>query len=97
MQCVDLGGRRIIKKRRAEALRNEVLAMPEATITLLTALPLSTLFAGELMGSNPLKLLFTTSRGFIMLSVGLVSYVIGVIWVKTTLDQSRKNMMCDED
>lgn len=97
LDCVDAVASSYRYKRRAEALRNEVLAMPEATITLLTALPLLTLFAGELMGSSPLKLLFTTSRGFIMLSVGLVSYVIGVIWVKTMLDQSRKNMMCDED
>lgn len=95
--CVDAVADSYHYQCKSEALRSEVLAMPQATITLLTALPLLTLIAGEIMGANPLLFLISSPKGWCMLTVGLFSYIAGVIWVKTMMSKSRKNMMINNE
>lgn len=88
--CVEATAASYHAKKRAEDLRADVSAMPEATIKLLTALPVLALFAGELMGGNPIFMLLTTTHGFILLTVGAIFYVLGFVWVKSMLSTSRR-------
>lgn len=93
-ECVAATAASYHAKKREEDLQSEVAAMPEATIKLLTALPLLALLAGQLLGGNPLALLVTTAQGWVLLAVGSVCYGLGLVWVRSMLRMSRHAMDC---
>ncbi|WP_032814722.1 hypothetical protein [Gardnerella vaginalis] len=90
--CVEATAASYHAQRRAEDLRADVAAMPQATIKLLTALPFLALLAGELLGGHPLLMLSTTVHGWILLALGAVCYSLGLAWVRSMLRISQHAM-----
>ncbi|WP_152209221.1 type II secretion system F family protein [Bifidobacterium cebidarum] len=66
-------------------LKAQALAVPKATVSLLSALPIVTILLGELLGSRPLEFLFDQTRGLICLLLGICCYAVGLIWVRALL------------
>lgn len=90
--CVEATAASYRAQKRSEDLRADVAAMPQATIKLLTALPILALLAGELLGGHPISMLLTTVQGWILLAVGSVCYSLGLAWVRSMLNISRHVM-----
>lgn len=92
-ECVEATMSSYHAKRRAEDLRADVAAMPQATIKLLSALPALALVAGEFLGGHPVNMLITNSYGWVFLAIGLSCYGFGVLWIKTIIRSSRIAML----
>lgn len=90
--CVEATSASYHAKRRAEDLRNDVASMPKSTIKLLTALPVLSLLAGELLGGHPILILITTIHGWILLAIGATCYSLGLAWVRSMLRISQRTM-----
>ncbi|AXK86875.1 hypothetical protein IU443_06425 [Nocardia farcinica] len=72
---VDLAGRIRFRARSAAAM-----AGARATASVLSGLPLLGLGLGQLMGADPLRILFTTSAGDILLPLGTALACAGLLW-----------------
>lgn len=57
---------------KARDLRKEAFAAPQATIRLMSALPLATVALGEFMGAHPITFLFSSPTGLACLVAGSV-------------------------
>ncbi len=90
--CVEATSASYHAQRRAEDLRNDVASMPKSTIKLLTALPVLSLLAGELLGGHPILILITTIHGWILLAIGATCYSLGLAWVRSMLKISQRTM-----
>lgn len=73
------------RERRADALRRQAAAVPQATIRLLSALPAGTVMCSWLMGADPLPFLLETPQGLCCLAVGSLWYACGVAWTRREL------------
>lgn len=67
---------------KARDLRKEAFAAPQATIRLMSALPLATVALGEFMGAYPITFLFSSPTGLACLVAGSVWYVLGLLWIR---------------
>lgn len=67
---------------KARDLRKEAFAAPQATIRLMSALPLATVALGEFMGAHPVTFLFGSPTGLACLVAGSVWYVLGLLWIR---------------
>lgn len=90
--CVQAVADSYYANKRVDELSAEVFAMPKATIKLLIALPFLSLLTGQLLGANPILMIFTSYKGYTLLSVGMAFYAVGVIWVARILKNSRNAM-----
>lgn len=72
-------------------LRTKAYALPQATATLLSLLPLITVGAGYVFGANPLQFLFGSLTGLICVFTGVGLYAIGVIWVQNLMHTHEHN------
>lgn len=90
--CVQAVADSYYANKRVDDLSAEVFAMPKATIKLLIALPFLSLLTGQLLGANPILMIFTSYKGYTLLSVGMAFYAVGVIWVANILKNSRNAM-----
>ncbi|NSX25800.1 type II secretion system F family protein [Gardnerella vaginalis] len=90
--CVQAVADSYYANKRVDDLSAEVFAMPKATIKLLIALPFLSLLTGQLLGANPILMIFTNYKGYTLLSVGMAFYAVGVIWVARILKNSRNAM-----
>ncbi len=91
--CVQAVSDSYHANKRVNDLSSEVFAMPKATIRLLTALPFLALLTGQLLGVNPVLMIFTSSRGYALLGIGLLFYAIGLVWVTWIMKSSKKAML----
>ncbi|HLS79407.1 MAG TPA: hypothetical protein VK083_21715 [Nocardia sp.] len=71
----DLAGRVRFRRRSTAAM-----AGARATATVLSGLPLLGLALGELMGARPLRVLFTTAAGGVLLPLGAALACAGLLW-----------------
>lgn len=90
--CVQSVADSYYANKRVDDLSAEVFAMPKATIKLLIALPFLSLLTGQLLGANPILMIFTNYKGYTLLGVGMAFYAVGVIWVARILKNSRNAM-----
>lgn len=90
--CVQAVADSYYANKRVDDLSAEVFAMPKATIKLLIALPFLSLLTGQLLGANPILMIFTNYKGYTLLGVGMAFYAVGVIWVARILKNSRNAM-----
>ncbi|RSX54602.1 hypothetical protein [Bifidobacterium samirii] len=65
--------------------REQALAVPQATIRLLSALPAVTVLLGELMGARPIGFLFGTPAGLGCLLLGGGFHAAGMAWTAAML------------
>lgn len=66
-------------------LQSQALAVPKATVGMLSALPMVTMLLGELMGARPMEFLLGSAQGLACLLVGCCCYAIGLLWVRALL------------
>lgn len=66
-------------------LQSQALAVPKATVGMLSALPMVTMLLGELMGAHPMEFLLGSAQGLACLLAGCCCYVIGLFWVRALL------------
>ena len=71
-----------------EELRRNALAMPRATVKLLTVLPFATLFLEEVSGAHPLRFLFGSAQGMACLLLGGLMYMVGLVWITILMRHS---------
>ncbi|RSX53637.1 ppilus assembly protein [Bifidobacterium goeldii] len=79
--CLDVVGADHRRLRMLADLRRSAFAVPQATVVLLSILPLGAVLLGELFGADPLRFLFGTVQGNACLVVGCFAYVLGVSWM----------------
>lgn len=82
LQAVAISTARL---RKVTDLRNNAFAMPQATVKLLSVLPLLTLAAAQLLGANPLGFLMWTPQGWGCIVFGGFCYVSGIVWMSSML------------
>lgn len=68
-----------------EERRKQVFAAPQATIRLLTMLPIATVLLGEVIGSRPVVFLLGSPAGWTCLGLGACWYVAGLAWTRRLL------------
>ena len=91
--CVKAVADSYSSRKRVNNLTSEVFAMPKATIKLLIALPFLTILTGQLLGANPILMIFTSAKGYVFLSIGMIFYAIGIIWVNRIINLSKNEML----
>jgi tight adherence protein B len=94
-RCLDAVAASYRRSQLLHKLRRSALTMPEATIRLLSALPVVTLLLGELLGAKPLVFLLGSTSGWICLAVGVLAYGVGLIWVWLLLHSLRQSVQGD--
>lgn len=82
LQAVAAAHRR---ERLADDRRRQAFAAPEATIRLLTALPVVTVALGYVLGARPLSFLLGSSQGLMCLGLGAMFYCLGLLWTRRML------------
>ncbi len=88
VRCLDVVSDDYRRLRMVEDLKNNAFAMPEATVRLLSALPLVTVLVGELLGASPVAFLLGTDTGLLCLAVGLLFYAAGLRWLRSLLNSA---------
>ena len=78
------------RERLAGERRAQAMAAPDATIRLLTALPIVTVALGEVLGAHPIMFLLSSPQGLLCLTSGLVWYAAGMAWVQHMLRVLRR-------
>ncbi|MEE8685137.1 MAG: pilus assembly protein [Bifidobacterium mongoliense] len=68
-----------------EELKANALAMPQATVKLLSLLPIVTVLLGEVMGARPVAFLLGSRQGLVCLVLGGAVYAFGMVWVRSLL------------
>lgn len=67
--------------------QSQALAVPKATVGLLSALPAITVALGELMGAHPVDFLLGSAAGWGCLAVGGCCYAVGLMWVRALMQE----------
>lgn len=68
-----------------EELKDNAFAMPQATVKLLSALPIGTVVLGEMMNARPIAFLVGTTQGLVCLLLGGFAYALGMVWMRSLL------------
>lgn len=71
-------------RRQAQSRKERALAVPQATIRLLTALPSVLLVGGTMLGADPLAFLITP-MGLVCLAVGITLIAAGILWYRRVI------------
>ncbi|WEV41728.1 hypothetical protein OZX57_07085 [Bifidobacterium sp. ESL0682] len=84
--CLDAVAASYKRNRMMKTLKDNAFTVPKSTVKLLSLLPLATLVLGELMGASPIAFLFGNTAGRICLLLGIGTYTLGMLWMKTLMD-----------
>ena len=84
-RCLDAVAATYRRTRLLRDRRQEALAGPQASVRLLTVLPVLTVMAGEALGAHPMQWLTGAGVGLICLAAGLGLYACGLLWMKRML------------
>ncbi|MBT1163185.1 pilus assembly protein [Bifidobacterium felsineum] len=79
--CLEVTLTAYRQMRLLQNLTTQALAVPKATVALLSALPIVTILLGELLGARPLEFLLDQTRGLVCLLLGACCYAAGLLWV----------------
>lgn len=85
VRCLEVVADSYCRARLLDDLRAQAFAVPQATVKLLSALPLITVMLGELLGAKPLSFLFGSMQGATCLGLGMCCYAAGVAWMRAML------------
>ncbi|NEG90033.1 pilus assembly protein [Bifidobacterium aerophilum] len=85
VRCLEVVADSYRRARLLDDLRAQAFAVPQATVKLLSALPLITVMLGELLGAKPLSFLFGSTQGATCLGLGMCCYAAGVAWMRAML------------
>lgn len=85
-RCMEAVGTSYRRVRLADDRRRETKAGPQATVRLLTGLPVFTVLLGEAMGAHPVPWLFGSPAGWLCLTLGLALYAVGLVWMRRLLE-----------
>ena len=64
-----------------EELRRNAFAVPQSTVKMLLGLPVVTVALGEVLGADPIGVLFGSWQGLCCLGLGVVCYAFGAVWM----------------
>lgn len=64
-----------------EELRRNAFAVPQSTVKMLLGLPAVTVVLGEVLGADPIGVLFGSWQGMCCLGLGVVCYAFGAVWM----------------
>ncbi|PAU66763.1 Flp pilus assembly protein, partial [Bifidobacterium italicum] len=64
-----------------EELRRNAFAVPQSTVKMLLGLPAVTVVLGEVLGADPIGVLFGSWQGMCCLGFGGVCYAFGAVWM----------------
>ena len=84
-RCIEAVRAGYLRARLQDDLRANAFAMPKSTARMLLALPAVVVFLGELLGEDPLGMLFGSAQGLAMLCLGTICYVGGLLWMHCLL------------
>ena len=84
-RCLEAVRAGYLRARLQDDLRANAFAMPKSTARMLLALPAVVVFLGELLGADPLGMLFGSAQGRAMLCLGTICYVGGLLWMQRLL------------
>ncbi|KAB8294398.1 type II secretion system F family protein [Bifidobacterium avesanii] len=84
-RCLEAVGASYRRERLADDRRREAKAGPEATVRLLTGLPILTVMLGEAIGAHPVQWLLGSPVGWGCLAFGLMLYAAGMVWMRRLL------------
>lgn len=68
-------------------LQRNAMAVPKATVRLLSALPALTVLLAQALGAHPLAFLLGGTPGALCLAIGLGCYAAGLAWMRILLDE----------
>lgn len=80
-RCLDAVRESHLRARLRADLRRNAFAPARATVRMLMGLPVLTLLLGELLGADPLAVLFGSTRGLCCLLLGALCLVVGGVWM----------------
>ncbi len=80
-----------------EELKKSAFAMPQATVRLLSLLPVGTVLLGEVLNARPLAFLFGSTQGFVCLISGALAYSSGLVWMRSLLRSVTLQALTDDD
>ncbi|MBT1173567.1 hypothetical protein JS528_09490 [Bifidobacterium sp. MA2] len=95
--CLEAVGVNHRRESKANDLKRQAFAGPKATIKLLSAMPVLTIVAGELMGASSFHFLITTIPGWVCLALGAVWYGAGMLWTSRMLAAFGRDGDADEN
>ncbi|KAA8819114.1 hypothetical protein CSQ85_05905 [Bifidobacterium rousetti] len=95
--CLEAVAANHRRESKAYDLKQQAFAGPKASIKLLSALPLITIIASELMGSHSARFLLTNPIGWGCLVIGLAWYGAGMLWTHRMLGAFGRNDDTDEN
>lgn len=81
-KCLDAVAATYRRARLMRDRKREVLAGPQASVRLLTALPVLTVMAGEALGARSLQWLTGSNVGLMCLVAGVGLYAGGLLWMR---------------
>lgn len=96
-RCLDVVADDYRRMRLLQDLKHNALAVPQATVRLLSALPAVTVVLGELLGASPVAYLFGTETGMLCLAFGLLCYAAGLWWLRVLFDSVQAGNASDGD
>lgn len=89
-RCLDAVAASWRRTRLLEDRRRVAMAGPEATVRMLTGLPVATVVVGELLGARPLAWLTGSLGGWMCFAAGLGCYAVGLAWMRRMLGTLRR-------
>ncbi|WP_051198466.1 hypothetical protein [Bifidobacterium sp. AGR2158] len=80
-RCVEAVRAAHVRIHMREELRRNAFAVPQSTVKMLLGLPAVTVVLGEVLGANPIGVLFGSWQGMCCLGLGVVCYALGAVWM----------------
>lgn len=84
-RCLDAVAATYRRARLMRDRKREALAGPQASVRLLTVLPVLTVMAGEALGAHSVQWLTGSDVGLLCLVAGIGLYVVGLLWMRRLL------------
>lgn len=91
VRCLEAVADSYKRAKLRDRLQSQALAVPEATVRLLSALPVLALFMGESLGAQPLSFLLESTAGLVCMAIGMLCYLTGIIWVRKLREAARRS------
>lgn len=83
--CMEAVREAYLRLQLCEDLRRNACAVPKSTMHMLLGLPIVTVGLGELLGANPIGVLFGSWQGMLCLGLGACCYGCGAVWMHRLL------------
>ena len=80
-----------------EELKKSAFAVPQATVKLLSLLPVGTVLLGEILNTRPLGFLFGSVQGITCLILGALAYSVGLVWMRSMMRSVTVETLTDND